>query len=103
MKFKKIKFCFKTSDYELGDLSKHIYIIFDKSRGYYGAHFCTDSNKIEYGKVVCFNSGNEYDSYYTNRTVRRWCFWHKHPTWEKSVKPRILDFTKTVIRKPIDV
>lgn len=101
-KFKKIKFCFKTSDYEGQSLLDKIFIILDKSRGYYGIKFCTDSNTIKYGSVICTNSGVEYDSHYYDRTFYDWCIYHFHPTWNKDDKARVFDFNKYIVRKPLE-
>lgn len=111
-KFKKIKFCFKTSDYEGQSLVDKIFIILDKSRGYYGIKFCTDSNTIKYGSVICTNSGVEYDSHYYDRTFYDWCIYHFHPTWNTryafsshtryGMKARVFDFNKYIVRKPLE-
>lgn len=101
VKFKKIKFCFKTSDYEGKSLVDNIFIILDKSRGYYGIKFCTDSNTIKYGSVICTNSGVEYNSHYFERTIYNWCIYHYHPAW-KNIKPNIFNFSKYIVRKPLE-
>lgn len=112
-KFKKIKLCFKTSDYECQSLVDKIFIILDKSRGYYGIKFSTDNSEIKYGSVVCINSGNEYDSHYFERTFYNWCLYHFHPTWNTrcalsaytryGMKARIFDFNKYIVKVPVDV
>ena len=102
-KFKKIKFCFKTSDYETQSTVDTVFIILDKSRGYYGIKFSTDDTEIKYGKVTCSNSGNEYDSHYFERTFYRWCFYHRHPGWIKEHKATVCNFYKFIVKVPLDV
>ena len=102
-KFKKIKFCFKTSDYETQNTVDTVFVIFDKSRGYYGIKFSTDNSEVKYGKVTCSNSGNEYDSHYFERTFYRWCFYHKHPSWDKKHKAKVCNFYKFIVKVPLDM
>ena len=101
-KFKKIKFCFKTSDYETQNTVDTVFVIFDKSRGYYGIKFSTDDSEVKYGKVTCSNSGNEYDSHYFERTFYRWCFYHRHPSWIKEHKSTLFNFYKFIVKVPVD-
>lgn len=102
-KFKKIKICFKTSDYETQNIVDTVFIILDKSRGYYGAKFSSDNSELKYGKVTCVNSGNEYDSHYFERTFYTWCFYHRHPSWDKKHKSTILKFYNYIVKVPLDV
>ena len=98
-KLKKIKICFKTSDYETQSCVDTVFIILDKSRGYYGIKFSTDNSDIKYGNVTCINSGNEYDSHYFERTFYRWCFYHKHPNWDA----KACNFYKFLVKVPLDI
>lgn len=100
---KKFKLCFKTEDYETQSAVDTVFIIFDKSRGYYGAKFSSDSSEIKYGKVTCVNSGIEYDNHYFERTFYNWCFYHRHPSWDKKHKARICNFYKFIVKVPLDV
>lgn len=100
---KKFKLCFKTEDYEMKSVIDYIFIILDKSRGYWGVKFSTDNRDVKYGSVICVNSGNEYDNHYFERTFWSWCFYHKHPSWNKNCKPRIFKFNKLTVRVPINV
>jgi len=100
---KKIKLCFKTSDYESQNIKDTIFIILDSSRGYYGIKFCIDDKSTKYGKVTCFNSGIDYDSNYFERTFYNLCFYHRHPSWKKEYKSRIFHFHKYSVKCPIDV
>lgn len=100
---KKFKLCFKTEDYETQSAVDTIFIILDKSRGYYGIKFCTDDSDIKYGSVICTNSGNEYDSHYFDRVFYGWCFYHRHPSCDKNHKPTILKFYKYLVKVPVDV
>lgn len=111
-KFKKIKFCFKTIDYEGQSVVDKIFIILDKSRGYYGIRYCIDSSIINYGSVICLNSGNEYDTHYFNRTFYDLCIYHFHPSWstkykssnvQTPTKARIFDFNKYICRREVNV
>lgn len=98
---KKFKLCFKTEDYETQSTVNTIFIILDKSRGYYGVKFSIDDSKIKYGSVICTNSGNEYDSHYFNRVFYRWCFYHRHPNWDKKHKSTILKFYNFTVKVPV--
>ena len=98
-KLKKIKICFKTSDYETQSCVDTVFIILDKSRGYYGIKFSTDNSDIKYGNVTCINSGNEYDSHYFERTFYRWGFYHKHPNWDA----KVCNFYKFLVKVPLDI
>ena len=98
-KLKKIKICFKTSDYETQSCVDTVFIILDKSRGYYGIKFSTDNSDIKYGNVTCINSGNEYDSHYFERTFYRWGFYHKHPNWDA----KACNFYKFLVKVPLDI
>jgi hypothetical protein len=100
---KKFRFCFKTEDYEGKSAKDVIFIILDKSRGYYGIKFSSDSSEIKYGKVTCVNSGNEYDNYYFERTFYNWCFYHRHPIWDKKYKSIILKFYNYKVKVLLDV
>ena len=75
----------------------------DKSRGYYGIKFSTDDSEVKYGKVTCSNSGNDYDSHYFERTFYRWCFYHKHPSWDKTHKAKLCNFYKFIVKVPLDM
>ena len=99
---KKIKFCFKKADYETKSTNNTIFVIFDKSRGYYAVKFSTDNSEVKYGKVICSNSCNEYDSYYFERTFYRWCFYHRHPSWIKEHKSTLFNFYKFIVKVPVD-
>lgn len=100
---KELKICFETSDYEGKSFVGNIFFILDKGRGYYGIEFSTDDSEIKYGPVSCINSGVEYDNHYFKRTFYIWCFYHRHPNWDKSHKPRLLNFSKYIVKVPIDV
>lgn len=100
-KFKNIMFCFKPSDYDTQSTVDTVFIILDKSRGYYGIKFIADSSEVKYGKVTCSNSGNEYDSHYFERTFYRWCFYHRHPTWDKKHKATVLKFYNYITKVPV--
>ena len=100
---KKIKFCFKTEDYETQSTVDTVFIILDKSRGYYGAKFSSDNAEVKYGKVICSNSGNEYDSHYFERTFYRWCFYNRHPSLDKKHKSTLFNFYKFIVKVPLDV
>lgn len=99
---KKIKFCFKKADYGNHSTNNTIFVIFDKSRGYYGVKFSTDDSDVKYGKVICSNSGNEYDNYYFERTFYSWCFYHRHPSWIKEHKSTLFNFYKFIVKVPVD-
>ena len=106
---KKFKICFKTEDYDCKSTNDTVFIILDRSRGYYGIKFSSGgpgspgSSEIKYGKVTCVNSGNEYDNHYFERIFYTWCFYHRHPSWIKEHKSTILKFYNYKVKVPIDV
>jgi hypothetical protein len=64
--FKKIKFCFRTSDYEGQDRRGKTFIILDIERKYYGVQFIKESKEVKYGLVTNPYTGTEYNTKYTD-------------------------------------
>ena len=63
---KKLKFCFRTSDYEGQNRRGQIFVIFDTKRKYYGIQYIKESKEIKYGVVTNPYTGTEYNSEYTD-------------------------------------
>lgn len=66
--FKKLKFCFRTSDYEGQNRRGKIFIIFDMKRKYYGIQYIKEFEEIKYGLVTNPYTGTEYESNYNDNT-----------------------------------
>lgn len=63
---KKLKFCFRTSDYEGQNRRGQIFVIFDTKRKYYGIQYIKESKEIKYGVVTNPYTGTEYESNYVD-------------------------------------
>lgn len=89
--FKRLKFCFKTSDYELIDYSKYIAICFDYKRIYFGIKFRTVANKVQNGEIINIETGypeicnykyatfHSLNLYYKNKNMNvcKWMYYTK--------------------------
>lgn len=99
---KKIKFCTKISDYETPEYSKYIYIILDFSRIYLGLHFAIDSKKVNYGELICENTGVNYNDSYIDRKIYKLRLYHYCKAWkEKGWKPRWVHLSVIDIKKKV--
>jgi hypothetical protein len=99
-KMKKIKFCFKTEDYESLDLNKYIAICLDKLRIFYGIKFKMMSNKIKKGVVPCQNTGYLEECEYVESTFYIISFYYKNYHMKKGEFFKMSSYT---IKEPVNV
>lgn len=82
---KRLRFCFKTSDYETLDYDKYIAIQLDYKRIFYGITFKTKSKKIINDEMINVDTGFPEICDYQNCTLHKLWFYFKLPTMNKAI------------------
>ncbi len=98
MKLKKIKLCFKTTDYEGLDYNKYISICLDFKRVFYGIKFKTSSKEIKNGEIVNVETGYPEISDYRDCVFHDFCIYYKTPKSENSTW---FKYTKTKYKQKV--
>ena len=84
--FKKIKFCFKTSDYEMLNYDDYFLVIkLDYKKIFYGFSYKTKDTKIKNGEVINIETGIPEICDYKDCTMHNFWIYYKLPKSEKPI------------------